>query len=710
VINSTSQSTNHTWRVGADVGGTFTDVLVLDDESGAFGVAKTLTTPDDPSVGVLHGIRSALGRLGITASELANVIHGTTLVTNAIIERAGAPTALVTTNGFRDVLDIAREHRYDMYDLLLQQPRPLVPRSSRFEVDERIFADGSVHRPVNLADVDAAARQIRKLGIRSVAIVFLHSFRNPEHEKLVEARFRELLPEVRVSRSSEVAGEIREYERTTTTIANAYVQELLDGYLARLESDLRADGFAGWLFMMLSSGGLATVETAGRFPVRSIESGPAAGALAAAEIGRRSGRLELLSFDMGGTTAKACLIENGRPFTTTEFEVDRVYRFKQGSGLPIRAPGIEMIEIGAGGGSIARIDQFGLIRVGPDSAGASPGPACYGLGGRVPTVTDADLVLGYLNPDFFLGGDMRLDPDAAAKAIDEQIARPIGLSVTEAAWAIHQVVNENMASAARIHAVERGKDARRYPLFAFGGAGPVHAFRVARILGQSQVIAPYAAGVGSTFGFLAAPVSFDFVRGAAGRIDRLDWEEIDELYREMEREGRALLIEAGVDLGDVSVTRSCDMRLSGQAHQIDVPVPAGRLSSDTAPVLQDAFDTTYLALFKRAAPGVPAEALNWRLRVAGPPPRSQPIAAAGRPDASDSARKGTRPVYFPEGRDFHDTPVYDRYRLKPGDTFRGSAIVEERESTLVVGMSGEVDVDEWLNLIVTLDSGVANGG
>jgi N-methylhydantoinase A len=688
-------------RAGVDVGGTFTDVLLLDETAGNFGVAKTLTTPTDPAEGVLRGLGLALGAAGASPAALRHVVHGTTLVTNAIIERRGAPTALVTTRGFRDVLDIAREHRYDMYDLLLELPRPLVPREQRYEVAERSLADGTVARAPDLAEVDAIADALTARGIRTAAVVFLHAYRNPAHERLVGARLRERCPGLRVSLSSEVAGEIREYERTSTTVANAYVQELLDQYLGQLTESLTATGFAGRLLVMLSNGGLATVETARRFPVRSIESGPAAGALAAAHLGRTSGHPNLLSFDMGGTTAKACLIEDGRPFTTSEFEVDRRYRFKAGSGLPIRAPAIELIEIGAGGGSVARVDQFGLVKVGPESAGASPGPAAYGLGGGQPTVTDADLVLGYLNPQFFLGGSMRLDPDAAAAAIRTHLAAPLGLSVVEAAWAVHRVVNESMAAAARIHAVERGKDVRQYPLFAFGGAGPVHAFRVAQILGLRRLIAPFAAGVGSTLGFLVAPLAFDFVRGAAGRLDHLDWAEIAGLYREMEAEGRALLAAAGVAPGDVTVTRSCDMRLAGQAHQIDVTVPPGPLTADSAELIREAFDRTYRGLFQRAAPGVPVEALNWRVKVAGPRP-AVPLRRPTAGGSRDAARKGERPIYLPERGDFGPVPVYDRYALPAGARFSGPAVVEERESTVVIGPGASAAVDEWSNLVVDL--------
>ena len=691
-----------TVRIGVDIGGTFTDVLLLDDATGRYHVAKTLTTPENPTVGVIQAIESSLDASRVPAATVRNVIHGTTLVTNAIIQRRGARTALVTTRGFRDVLDIAREHRFDMYDLLLEQPVPLIAREDRFEVDERVFADGEVYRPLDLRQVDAVADEIRRREIHSVAVIFLHSFRNASHERLAGARLRECSPNLRTSLSSEVAGEIREYERASTTAANAYVQELVDRYLDELGAELQRIGFAGRLLIMLSNGGISTAETARRFPVRIVESGPAAGALAAAEVGLVCGHPSLLSFDMGGTTAKACLVENGHPFVSHEFEVDRRYRFKPGSGLPIKAPAIDMIEIGAGGGSIARVDQFDLIKVGPESAGASPGPACYGLGGERPTVTDADLVLGYLDPAFFLGGRMKLDVAAAERALGNHLAGPLGMTTTAAAWAVHQIVDESMASAARVHAVERGKDVRRFPLFAFGGAGPVHAFHVARILRLERVIAPFAAGVGSSLGFLAAPIAFDFVRGAVGILDRLSWSDVDRLYAEMEAEGRAMLADARVPPDEVIVSRSCDMRLAGQAHQISVAVPLGKLTSASANEVRRAFDDTYLGLFKRAAPGVPVEALNWRLHVSGPRPALKPFQASGVSDAK-AATKGHRPIFMPEHGAFEDVPVYDRYLLGTGARIEGPAIVEERESTIVIGVGGRAVVDEWSNVVIDLE-------
>ncbi len=696
-------------RVGVDIGGTFTDLLLVDDATGAFWVAKTLTTPHDPAVGVRTGLSDVLAMAGAPAAALETVIHGTTLVTNALLERKGDRTALVTTKGFRDAVEIAREHRYDMYDIFLDLPRPIAPRHLRFEVDERLLADGSVYRPVDLAEVRALAERLRAAEVEAVAVCFLHAYANPAHERQVGALLAESLPGLRIALSSEVAGEIREYERTSTTLANVYVQRIVERYLEDIQREIEQIGSRARLLVMLSSGGIATVDTARRFPVRLIESGPAAGALAAAHIGRLAGRPDLLSFDMGGTTAKACLIERGRPFITTEFEVDRVYRFKKGSGLPIKAAAIEMIEIGAGGGSIARVDQFGLVKVGPRSAGAQPGPACYAQGGDEPTVTDADLLLGYLDPDFFLGGRMRLDRAAAERAIAERIGTPLGLDSVEAAWAIHQVVNENMAAAARMHAVERGKDVRAFPLFAFGGAGPVHAYRVATILGVREVLCPFAAGVGSTLGFLAAPLAFDFVRSHYGLLDRLDWAAIDALYAEMEAEGRRLLAEAGVAPGDVTVERTADMRLFGQAHQISVPIPAGSLAAPDCGRVLAAFEDAYRVLYKRTPPGVAVEAISWRVHVSGPQPklalRRPKTTASGAPQDRRSRAnivKGERPVYFPERGGFHPTPVYDRYRLRPGDQFQGPAVVEERESTALVGPGAHVTVDEWMNLIVSL--------
>ena len=556
-----------------------------------------------------------------------------------------------------------------------------------------------------LADKLAAA------GIEAVAVALIHSYQNPAHERAVVSLLEEAAPALTVSASSEVVPEIREYERTSTTVANVYVRPLVSRYLARLVAALRELGVRGELLVMLSSGGIGTVETASRFPIRLIESGPAAGALAAAHYGRLTDRPSLLSFDMGGTTAKACLIDDGQPTLSAEFEVSRVYRFKQGSGLPVKTPVIHLIEIGAGGGSIARVDALGLLKVGPDSAGADPGPACYGRGGTEPTVTDADLLLGYLDPEFFLGGTMRLDRPAAERAVG-QLGEKLGLGLAETAWGIHQVVNEQMAGAARIHAVEEGKDPRAYPVFAFGGAGPVHAYRVAEILRAPELVVPLGAGVTSTVGFLVAPLAFDFVRSYVGHLDTLDWGEVNARYAEMEAEGREILTRAGVPPAEVTIARMAELRYVGQGHEVRVPVPPGELSAGRRPELVAAFEEVYRQLYGRTATGTEVEAISWRLLASGPP-QELPLellshGAATTADAQ-AAIKGERPIYLSELGGYAPVPVYDRYRLAPGAVFAGPAVVEERESTAVIGPAAHVAVDDLLNLVVRLPGSPGNG-
>jgi len=690
-------------RVGVDIGGTFTDLIAFDVRTGRLSLGKTLTTPTEPARGVITGMMETLRTAGEEPSAVSGIVHGTTLVTNALIERKGAVTALLATDGFRDAVEIRREGRYDLYDLFIEMPTPLVPRRRRLGIRERVLADGSVYLPLDTAQLPEIVAQLRALGTEAVAVSLMHSYQNPDHERQIGEALATLAPELIVSLSSEVVPEIREYERTSTTLANVYVRPLVERYLADLVTRLDDLGITDApLFIMLSSGGTATVETARRFPIRLIESGPAAGALAAAYYGTLTGRADLLSFDMGGTTAKACLIENGEPLIASDFEVARVYRFKKGSGLPVRVPVIEMIEIGAGGGSVARVDTLGLLKVGPDSAGADPGPACYGRGGMEPTVTDADLLLGYLDPDFFLGGKMQLDRDAAARAV-ARIAEPLGLGITEAAWGIHQVVNENMAGAARIHAVERGKDPRRYPVFAFGGAGPVHAYRVARILGAPELIVPLGAGVTSALGFLVAPLAFDYVRSYYARLDNLDWAKADALLTEMESEGAAALAEAGVARAGLTFRRSAEMRYIGQGFEVSVPLPDGPLTPERLSEVQEAFAVAYRALYGRTAEGVPLEVLTWRVVVSGPRPElALGSDTFGTADARD-AQKGERRIYLPEHGGFTVAPVYDRYRLGTGATFSGPAVIEERECTVILGC-GHTRVDEYRNLIVTLDT------
>src|SRR5947209_2013938 len=700
-------------RLGVDIGGTFTDLVVIDEATGTARVGKVLTTPKDPAHGVEEGIRALLDDAGVRPDEVRAVVHGTTLATNALIEKKGAKTALLTTEGFRDALEIGREGRYDMYDLFIDPPPPLVPRHLRREVPERLLADGSIARAIDEVAARRVLAELAQDGVEALAICLLHAYVNPAHEARLVALAHEAIPGVFVSCSSEVVPEIREYERASTTCANVYVAPLMARYLEDLERRLAGLGTRGQRYIMQSSGGIAVPPLARRLPVRLIESGPAAGALAAAQAAGQRREPKLLSFDMGGTTAKACVIDDGVPLVGRAFEVARADRLKKGSGLPIRVPVIELIEIGAGGGSVARVDRLGLLKIGPDSAGADPGPACYSLGGRLPTVTDADLLLGYLDAEFFLGGRMRLDREAAHRVVGEHVARRLGLDVTGAAWGIHRVVNENMAAAARIHGIERGRDLRQYPLFAFGGAGPVHCWQVAKILKVPRILLPFGAGTISAYGLLSAPLAFDFVRTHRERLDTADWSTLNRLFAEMESEGRALLTRAGVRETDVRVARVAEMRYLGQGHEVEATVPAGALSTASLDAMTSSFESAYRALYHRLPQGVPIEALNWRVTVAGPAPDVR-LSGATRiggavggdvtspPTSINKAVKTRRKAYFAEAAGFVDTPVYDRYALPPGYEFEGPVIVEERESPAVLARGARARVDAPSTIIVEM--------
>ena len=684
-------------RVGVDIGGTFTDLCAV-AHGHVIGVGKALTTPGDPAEAVETVFLEVMEQLDVDPSEVELIVHGTTLVTNAILERRGSRTALLCTGGFRDVLEIARERRYELYDLMVELPRPLVPRHLRIDVDERVLADGTVAVELAEDEVATVTRELVEAGVEAVGISFLHAFRNDEHERRARDAVLSVAPDMRVSISSEVVPAIREYERTSTTVANVYVQALTDRYLGGLEQRLARRGFTGQLLVMLSSGGIATLETAVRFPIRLLESGPAAGALAAARFGATGGAQDLISFDMGGTTAKLCVVEGGEPLVAEEFEVDRAYRFRRGSGLPVKMPVVDMIEIGVGGGSIAAIDTLGLLKVGPRSAGADPGPVCYGRGGTEPTVTDADLVLGYLDPGYFLGGRLTLDVDAATRAIRTRVAEPLEISLEAAAWGIHRVVNESMATAARVHAAERGANPSALPLFAFGGAGPVHAVGVAEVLGSPSVIAPLGAGVASSIGFLAAPMAFDFVRSRPCPLAEVDWDEVAGLVREMEVEGNAMLRRSGIAAAAIEHRRYADMRYVGQGHEVLVELPDDAFGDAGATF--EAFQREYARIYGRSGPDAPAEVISWRVKSSGPRPELElsdgdaPIAAA--------PRKGARPAYFPSAGGFTDTPIYDRYGLAPGAVVSGPAIIEERESTLVVGPGHEARVTDDRSVVISL--------
>ena len=677
------------WRIGFDIGGTFTDFILLDTQQNDIRLHKCLTTPADPSIGALEGLAQIVADAGIGLADIADIVHGTTLVTNALIERRGARLGLITTAGFRDILEMGTEQRYDIYDLFLQYPEPLVPRARRLEVPERMDRDGNTVIAVNTAAVVEAARKLAADGAEAIAVCFLHAYRNPAHEREAGAAIRAAFPDIAVSLSSDVVSELWEYQRLTTTCANAFVQPLMDRYVRRLERELWQRGFRGALYLMHSAGGLVSPEMARAFPIRLLESGPAGGGLATAFFGQAAGKSDVISFDMGGTTAKACLIEGGRAATAAEMEAARVHRFKKGSGLPIKAPVIDMIEIGAGGGSIASIDEVGLLRVGPLSAGADPGPACYGRGGTQPTVTDANLILGYYDPAFFLGGRMNLDLPAAVRALDS-VGGPLGLSAVEAAWGIHRVVTESMAAAARIHIVEKGRDPRRYAMVGFGGAGPAHAAGVARVLGVSEVLIPPASGAASALGFLAAPLSFEQVRSHPIRLDTPGGAAaIDGVLRELEQETRAPLLAAGVAAEAIVTERIADMRLFGQLHEIQVVLPEGDITDAAVPGIQQAFATAYAARYTSVYEGVGIQLVSLRVRCRGAIPELT-LAQAGGPTAGE-ARKGSRQAWFGEG--FMDTAVYDRYALTPGSTVAGPAIIEEREATTIVAPGDTVTVD-----------------
>ena len=660
---------------------------------------KILTTPERPDDAVVEGVRQILRAEQIPGNRIAYVVHGTTLFTNSLIERKGARTALVTTEGFRDAVEIAREHRYDMYDLRMRRPAPLAPRRLRFEIRERILADGTIRTPLDIGDVRELAERLRESRVEAVGICLLHAYANAEHERLAGSVLREALPDVAVSLSSEVAPEIREYERSVTTLANAYVQPLAQRYLARLRLRLEEEcGISGALFIMQSNGGVADIRDAERLPVRAIESGPAAGALAARRLGGVLGRETLVSLDMGGTTAKSCVITGGSPPVSEEFEVARVSRFRKGSGLPLRISAIELIEVGTGGGSIANLDALGRLVTGPESAGAEPGPACYGIGGELPTVTDADLALGYLNPGYFLGGTMSLDERAAHAAIETRVAEPLGLRLPEAAWSIHRVANESMAAAARVHAVERGKDITTASLFAFGGAGPVHAFGIARILGCREVIYPAAAGVVSAIGLLAVPLALDLARSMPGLLEELDWDALDRLIREMEAEARSRIARS-IPASAIEIRRHADLRYRGQGFEVRTPIPAGRLGAEHADAIRRAFESAYVDRYGHRMEGTPVEAVTWRVQARGPEP---PLSLDPPAPASIGGAKERRVAWLPDQAAMREVPVYDRYRLGAGCQFEGPAIIEERESTVVVNGQAEIHVEPDGSLSVRL--------
>jgi len=663
-------------RLGCDIGGTFTDAVL--EAGGGRWTAKVLTTHTAPEEGVLAAIAEVLAAASLTHADLALVIHGTTLATNALIERKGARTGLVTTAGFRDVLAIRLEHRFDLYDLGIEQPKPLVERALRLPVQERIAADGRVLLPLKEEDLHRAAAALSAAGVEAVAVGFLHSWRNPAHERRAAELLAALLPSVAITLSSEVAPEMREYERFSTAVANAYVQPLMAAYLGRLEQRLRAAGACCPLLMMLSGGGLTTLETARRFPVRLVESGPAGGAVFAASVAAELGLADVLSFDMGGTTAKICLVDDGVPQTARGFEVARVYRFKKGSGLPLRIPVVEMVEIGAGGGSIARVDRLGRLGVGPDSAGSEPGPVAYGRGGAAPTVTDADLVLGRIDPRGFAGGRFPLYLDAARVALGHT-GVALGLDAPGAAAGVARVVDETVAAAARVHALEGGKTLRGRGMIVFGGAAPLHAAAVAERVGIDAFIVPEAAGVGSAVGFLRAPVAYEIARSWQVKLAALEGRKLDAMLAALTTEARVIVVPAAGGAKLIE-RRFATMRYQGQGHEITVALPARGFGARAAAVLRALFEAAYAKAYGRIVPNAEPEAMTWSVTVSTVPQR--------RPRATDAAKtrhrrtRATREVMTSEGLVGH--AVFHRADLTAGDSFAGPALVEENETTTLL--------------------------
>lgn len=691
-------------RIGIDVGGTFTDFAFYDDAGGRLVTHKVLTTAGDPAIAVLEGLRQTLTGAGHAVADLGHVVHATTIATNTVIQRKGGAVGLLTTGGFRDMLSIGRQKRWELYDNTLSKPPPLVPRRHCWEVGERLLVDGGVHRPLIDDDVRAVAREMRQAGIVSAAICFLHAFTNPAHEQRAREILRGEAPEIAVSLSSDVSPIYREFERASTTVLNAYVGTAVNAYIARLEDELARDGYRHTLYIMQSNGGIADSSHVRRFPVRIIESGPAAGVLAATRLVDAAGTGNLISFDMGGTTAKVCLIRDGKPAIANQFEIDTI-RLKKNSGIPMTIPAIDLIEIGSGGGSIARV-AMGAIQVGPESAGSEPGPICYGRGGTRPTVTDADLVLGYLDAGYFLGGAMRLDTGSAREGIERDIAGPLGIGTVEAAWGVHEMVTRQMAEAARAITIGNGLDPRDFVLVPFGGAGPVHGARLARMLGCQRVLFPRDAGVGSAIGLLWADPSFDQVRTRMTEITDDALDTINAVFDGLEAAAREQLARINL-VGEARVTRACEMRFLGQGYEINVDLPPGPYRPGDAAKLRDAFFRAYAntygdRAFERTDP---VEGVHWKLsaRLVMPEPGATPPPSGD--DAPDRARKGRRAVYFPETNGFTDCPVFDRAHLRMGDVIEGPAIIEERDSTLVLPPRATARVDTGGHVLLDLLTG-----
>jgi len=694
------------YRLGCDIGGTFTDFVLLNDQTGELRINKCLTTPKDPSDAVEQGIRELEVKVPGFVQKTDEVIHGTTLVINSIIERKGATTGLITTKGFRDVLELGREIRYAPYDIFSEYPKPLVPRQYRLEVDERVRSDGTIFKPLDPEDARRVVRALVGMGVESIAVCLLNSFENPVHELMIKEIIAKEAPHISSSISYHVLPQIREYERTSTTVTNAYVKPLTGSYLARLSGRLESIGCKGKLFIMLSSGGITSVDTAAQFPVRIIESGPTAAVIAGQYYGKMFNLPDMFCFDMGGTTAKSCLIQRGAAGVVPTFEVGRVQRFMKGSGLTIQVPVVDLMEIGAGGGSIAKVSKLGTLQVGPESSSADPGPICYGRGGEDPCVTDADLLLGYLDENYFLGGEMTLDKEAARRGVMEKIAKPLGVPFLQAIWGIHDLINETMAAAAKTHIAEKGGNPKIVTVSAFGGAGPVHAYGLAKKLGAPRLLVPPNAGVGSALGFFTAPRAFDLVRSHKVALADANFAEIEKIFQALETDGEKTLKKTGQDEA-VRFERSLDMRFVGQGSETNVPLTERDFTGLKREDIRRKFDQIYEKLYGRTYPDSAVEFINFKVR-ASLPERLFKFSKLGKKGQSlKAAVKGQRPAYSGIARDFIPYTVYDRYKLFPNASFKGPAIIEEKESTLIVGGDATVSVDDYGFLWVEL--GIPHG-
>ncbi len=688
-------------RLAIDVGGTFTDTVVTDAKHTIISSTKTLTTHDNPSIGALAGADRALADIRAGMAHIGGFIHGTTLATNALLEKRGARVATITTEGFRDILEIAYERRHDQYDIDLEKPDLLVSRDRSLTITERMSVHGEVLIPLDEAALPALLQQIDATGAQAIAICLLHSYANPIHERRLAALIHAARPDLVLSLSSEVSPEAREFDRLCTTVANAYIQPLMAGYLSRFADAFAAKGLSCPILMMTAGGGMTTIETAAQFPIRLVESGPAGGAILAARVAREAGLDSVLSFDMGGTTAKLCIIDNAQPQTSRQFEIGRAARFIKGSGMPVRIPVIEMIEIGAGGGSIAGVDRLGRLTVGPRSAGSEPGPVAFGRGGTEPTVTDADVALGYIRPERFAEGQFQIDVSAAERAIAATIGTALSIDTAEAADGISRMVDDNMASAGRAHAVESGKDLGTRTMIAFGGNGPLHACRVALSAGVYRVLVPQNPGVGSAVGFLFAPVSFEIVRSRYTLLQDANLGAINTMLEEM-CAASAEVVRKGEAHAPLMTTRSAFMRYRGQGHEIEIALPETALQASDMPALTKAFETAYTTQFSRPVPGMKIEVLNWAVRSAaeGPPPRAAPTTPKLRPYSVTEHCT----LYC----DVTGTPVQaalvDRAALAPGDTLKGPALILEPQTTSFVGADFTAHIDAALNIVMTREA------